>query len=202
MLAAGWANTASCRGDGSIVVGGYWSSAISADGGASWSRFAAPSPYPGIDALLAGIATAPNGATVVGGYLDYVGRAQAGATSTMGIAHPAAAEWWNGVAAAGGRFWAVGDGGMIMMSMDDGKTWSAQASATPENLYAVSFADALHGAAVGRTGTVVVTIDGGAHWTPRPLGIDRYVGAVYVDGTTIWVAGEGGFVASSPIATP
>ena len=42
-----------------------------------------------------------------------------------------------------------------------------------------------HGAAVGNNGTIVVTSNGGATWTPRALGKDVYLGAVYVDGTTI-----------------
>lgn len=62
----------------------------------------------------------------------------------------------------------------------------------------MSFADAQNGAAVGRRGTVIVTADGGAHWIARPLGVDTHLGAVHVDASTIWIAGEGGLVASSP----
>ena len=107
-------------------------------------------------------------------------------------------EWWNGVAATSQAIWVVGDGGRVMTSNDDGQTWRSQPSGTQENLYAVSFADAQNGAAVGRRGTVIVTADGGAHWTGRPLGLDTYLGAVHVDASTIWIAGEGGLVASSP----
>jgi len=197
-IGTGWANAASCRGDGSIVVVGYWSAALSHDGGATWTKFDTPTMYPGVEAQMAGVATSPSGATVATGYYDYVARAPSGSAATTPTAHPVAAEWWNAIAAGGsGRLWIVGDGGAILASSDDGQTWSAQTSGTTENLYAVHFADALHGAAAGRRGTVVVTQDGGAHWTARPLGTDVYVGAVHVDATSITVAGEAGLVATS-----
>jgi poly(3-hydroxybutyrate) depolymerase/photosystem II stability/assembly factor-like uncharacterized protein len=200
MFSSGWVNAASCRDDGSIVAVGYWSAAASSDGGTTWSHFDTPTIYAGVEAQMAGIATTSGGSTITGGYYDYVARAAAGAVTTVPIDHPLAPQWWNGVAAGpGGRFWVVGDGGSIVASTDDGRTWIAQASAATENLYAVHFADAQRGAAVGRRGTVVVTLDGGAHWTARPLGIDVYVGAVYVDAATVWIAGEDGLVASSPL---
>ena len=197
MLGAGWANSATCRDDGTIVVVGYWSAA--SNNGTSWSQFHEPTMFAGVEAQLAGVATAPGGATVAAGYYDYIGRAALGQTTAAPASHPGHAEWWNGVAAVtGGKFWVVGDGGAILHSTDDGVSWSTQVSHTTENLYAVSFADELHGAAVGRRGTVVVTSDGGTTWTPRGLGVDIYLGAVNVDATTVWIGGEGGLVASSP----
>ena len=200
MLGGGWANAATCRADDSIVVVGYWSAALSSAGG-TWSQFHEPTMFSGIESQIAGIGTAPGGATVAVGYYDYVGRTASGQTTSVQIDHPnpAHAEWWNAVAATpGGAFWVVGDNGSIIASTDDGQTWTAQVSNTTENLYAVSFFDANHGAAVGRRGAVVVTSDGGATWTPRPLGKDVYLGAVHVDATTVWIAGEGGLVATSP----
>ncbi|HUJ58570.1 MAG TPA: YCF48-related protein [Kofleriaceae bacterium] len=197
MLGEGWVNAATCRGDGSVAVAGYWSAAVTANAGAAWTQLHAPTPY-GVDAQMAGAATSTSGTTVLVGYFDYVARAGASDTTATAIDHPAAGDWWNAVAVAGSTFWVVGDDGGILASQDDGMTWTAQHSGTTENLYAVSFADALHGAAVGRRGTVVVTADGGATWTPRPLGEDVYLGAVYVDATTVWIAGAGGLVATSP----
>ena len=196
-LAAGWINGAACREDGSVVIGGYWSAAITSDAGATYAQYAIPTQWPGVEAQLAAIAEAPGGATVAVGYHDYVGTAARGADGTTTSVHPGTAAWWNAVTAvAGGTFWVVGDGGAILRSTDDGVSWSAQPSGTHENLYAVHFADALHGAAVGRRGTVVVTSDGGQQWTPRPLGTDAFLGAVHVDDTTITVAD--GLVATSP----
>ena len=198
-LGAGWVNGATCRGDGSIVVAGYWSAAITANAGGQWAQFGVPSGF-GYENQIAGIAEVPGGATVAVGYYDYVGTAQPGSTTASPVAqHGGSAEWWNAVAAvSGGKVWVVGDGGLIAASSNNGVSWSAQVSGTTENLYAVHFADAQHGAAVGRRGSVVVTADGGAHWTPRSIGRDAYLGAVYVDATTITIAGEDGLVASSP----
>src|SRR5206468_166045 len=89
----------------------------------------------------------------------------------------------------GRRLLVGGDGGAAMTSADDGQTWTALQTGTTENLYAVAFADAQHGVAVGRRGTVIVTADGGATWTARPLGRDIYLGAAAIDATTITIAG-------------
>jgi photosystem II stability/assembly factor-like uncharacterized protein len=197
MLGTGSVHAAICRDDGSAVIGGDWTAAVTLDHGATWSQFHVPTGF-GIDAQLAGGASAPGGATVVVGYYDTIARAGHGQTTAALIDHPTSAEWWNAATAlAGGRFWVVGDGGAILASTDDGLHWQAQASGVTDNLYAIDFADALHGAAVGRRGAVVVTADGGATWTPRPLGRDVFLGAVRVEATTITVAGEGGVIATS-----
>lgn len=194
-LGAGWANAAACRDDGSVAVVGYWSAAIRT--GTTWSKLDPQTQY-GFAGQMAGVASAPGGATIVAGYYDYIGRAPHGSATATAVTHPLAPEWWNGVANAAGHFWVVGDGGAAMTSADDGQTWTALQTGTTENLYAVAFADAQHGVAVGRRGTVIVTADGGTTWTARPLGRDIYLGAVAIDATTITIAGEAGLVASSP----
>lgn len=195
-LGGGWVNAAACRDDGSIVLGGYWSAAVTGDAGATYAPFAIPASGGAYQAQVAGLAAAGT-TTIAVGYYDYV--ATGGATGTTYADHGATAEWWNAATIADGTAWAVGDGGAILRSTDGGLTWIAQASGTSENLYAVHFADAQRGAAVGRRGTVVVTADGGATWTPRPLGRDVFLGAVAVDAGAVTVAGEDGVVASSPL---
>lgn len=67
---------------------------------------------------------------------------------------------------------AVGAGGRISHSTDSGVTWTDQPSGTSNNLNDVSFAsDALRGFAMGDSGTIVWTTDGGAPGgipTPTP----------------------------------
>src|SRR5262249_51734634 len=46
------------------------------------------------------------------------------------------------------------------------------------SLYSVSFADKLHGAAVGEAGTILHTVDGGAHWIIQPSGTTVKLGGV------------------------
>lgn len=195
-LGAGWVNGATCRADGSIVVGGYWSSAVTTNGGQTWSRFAAPTTF-GVDYQVAALAEVPGGATLLAGN-QYLGVAAPGAAQAEPAAQPPHAGWWNAITVApGNTAWAVGDDGALARSDDGGATWSQVDSGTDENLYAVHFGDAAHGAAVGRRGTVLVTSDGGATWTARPLGRDVFLGAAFVDATTITVAGEDGLIATS-----
>ena len=195
-IGGGWVNGAACRDDGSIVLGGYWSAAVTGDAGATYASYAIPVSGGAYQAQVAGLASA--GATTIAvGYYDYV--ATGGATGTTYVDHGATTEWWNAVTIASGSAWAVGDAGAILRSSDGGATWTPQASGTSENLYAVHFADAQRGAAVGRRGTVVVTTNGGATWTPRPLGREVFLGAVAVDAGAVTVAGEDGVVASSPL---
>lgn len=65
---------------------------------------------------------------------------------------------------------AIGWGGRILHSTDAGITWADQTSGTSANLAAVSFAtDALKGIAVGESGTIVWTANGGGpSATPTP----------------------------------
>jgi len=60
--------------------------------------------------------------------------------------------------------WAVGDGGMIVHTIDAGVTWRAQTGPTTANLNGVVFADPDTGFAVGNAGTILQTSDRGDNW--------------------------------------
>src|SRR5262245_34209085 len=60
--------------------------------------------------------------------------------------------------------WAVGDGGMIVHTIDAGVTWRAQTGPTTANLNGVFFADPDTGYAVGNGGTILQTFDRGDSW--------------------------------------
>ncbi len=86
--------------------------------------------------------------------------------------------------------WAVGDDGLILHTIDGGKTWERQASGTQGSLRALQFLDPFHGFVVGREegnfgldswGILLYTEDGGVKWqriayreTPGLFGI-RFV---------------------------
>ena len=61
--------------------------------------------------------------------------------------------------------WAVGDGGLILHSVD-GSTWTTQASGVTFDLTAVSAVDDQTAWAVGDGETILRTTDAGAHWVP------------------------------------
>lgn len=64
--------------------------------------------------------------------------------------------------------WRVGTHGLIEKADAQGK-WVAQASGVDVDLYAIAFATATAGWAVGKSGTVLRTTDGGATWKKIPL---------------------------------
>jgi len=68
------------------------------------------------------------------------------------------------VAHAGGRLVAVGGRGHILISDDQGVSWTQMPVPVSSDLTAVSFADAEYGWAVGHDGVVLATRDGGLHW--------------------------------------
>ena len=63
---------------------------------------------------------------------------------------------------------AVGQGGEIVKSTDDGASWQTinASSAGSLDLYSVAFADASHAWAGGQSGTLETSSDGGTTWTP------------------------------------
>ena len=190
---AAWLTSLDCASDRSLLGAGLWVGVESSDHAASWQPVALT--LGDRDASIAALARNATGTAVAGGD-GYLGRRPASGTFT-GVTPPLAPAWWSGVAAIGDHFWAVGDGGAIVASTDDGVSWTAQPSPTGEDLYAVAFADALTGAAVGQHGAVVVTRDGGASWFAVPLGLDVFLGtATWLDAKTLLVAGEHGTVAT------
>lgn len=185
--------TIDCAPGSSLLAGGWWTSAESANAGMSWTAAPMIATYQ-YEAAIADVARGSDGTAVAVGYDGYVGtRAPGGSfvAADLGVA----TSWFDGVATVGGRWWVAGDTGTILTSAGDG-TWTAQSSGTTEDLYAIAFRDPLTGAAVGQHGTVVMTGDGGATWTDASLGIDEFLGAaLWLDAHTLLVAGEHGTVA-------
>lgn len=59
---------------------------------------------------------------------------------------------------------AVGDHGHVVISRDDGRTWTQSLTPTRATLTGVSFPDHQHGWAVGHDGVIIATNDGGLTW--------------------------------------
>jgi Photosynthesis system II assembly factor YCF48 len=76
--------------------------------------------------------------------------------------------------------------------------WTPQASGTARMLRSVAFADATHGWAVGDSGTILSTTDGGAHWTPQTSATAHALFSVaFTDATHGWAVGEAGTIIST-----
>ncbi len=69
------------------------------------------------------------------------------------------------VTRADGRLVAVGERGHVLISDNNGLTWSQITVPTREMLTGVSFSDRLNGCAVGHRNTILVTRDGGNSWS-------------------------------------
>ncbi|WP_409567313.1 WD40/YVTN/BNR-like repeat-containing protein [Pseudomonas sp.] len=65
---------------------------------------------------------------------------------------------------AGNRLVVVGDRGHVLMSDDQGATWTQAHVPTRQLLTAVYFVDTQHGWAVGHDAQILATADGGATW--------------------------------------
>jgi len=73
------------------------------------------------------------------------------------------------------------------------QNWKLQPSGTNRPLRDVYFATSLHGWAVGDSGTILHTADGGLEWTTQPIDLsDHFYAAFFVDSVTGWIAGANG----------
>ncbi len=68
------------------------------------------------------------------------------------------------IASAGTRRVAVGERGHVLLSDDQGRTWTQAPVPSQQLLTAVYFADAQYGWAVGHDTQILATADGGASW--------------------------------------
>jgi photosystem II stability/assembly factor-like uncharacterized protein/predicted esterase len=185
-----------CTGTQTIFGGGDWAGALSGDGGHTWQKNLMMYGTSGYWGSTNSMAVGPTGTIVAGGFGQYVGRSTGGSFTFEQSSSPAL--WWNGAAAATGQnFWLVGDTGSIGHSSDDGVTWGDQSVSGAEDLYAVAFADASTGVAVGVHGYALVTHDGGQTWVATPTGLDGMLADVLiVDAQHALAVGEGGVVAT------
>jgi len=85
----------------------------------------------------------------------------------------------NGLARAGGRLVAVGQRGHVLLSDDEGRSWSQSQVPLSADLVAVTFPDAVHGWTIGHDGVVMHTGDAGRTWETQLDG--RRSGALVLD---------------------
>jgi photosystem II stability/assembly factor-like uncharacterized protein len=73
------------------------------------------------------------------------------------------------------------------------RTWTAQNSGTTQNLWSVAFVNASRGWAVGNTGTILATTNGGGTWTAQSSGTTAQ-SVAFVDASRGWAVGWGGTI--------
>jgi photosystem II stability/assembly factor-like uncharacterized protein len=94
----------------------------------------------------------------------------------------------------------VWTGSKVFATRDGGSTWSGQD--VGNRVCAVSFADSLHGYAVGVGGSVATTVDGGASWQARTsaapaAGVPRLADIAFPDASHGWAVGDGVIMATA-----
>lgn len=92
--------------------------------------------------------------------------------------------------------WAVGTGGKIIRSDDQGVSWSVQSLPTPVHLQSIAAWDVNRAVVVGNNGAISVTSDGGNSWasTQPPLSkvSNKLLKVKAFDGGHAWAVGEMG----------
>ncbi|HKB56932.1 MAG TPA: YCF48-related protein [Lacunisphaera sp.] len=105
------------------------------------------------------------------------------------------------VARAGDKLVAVGDRGHLLLSADQGRTWTQSRTPTRAMLTGVAFPDAQHGWAVGHDGVILATSDGGLTWVRQDDGKDLetvYLSVLFRDATHGFAVGAyGKFIMTS-----
>ncbi|WP_419186075.1 WD40/YVTN/BNR-like repeat-containing protein [Rohdeia mirabilis] len=92
--------------------------------------------------------------------------------------------------------WVIG-GETFMHSIDGGATWSQAAVPVDTWAHAAAFADALHGVAVGDSGNLVRTEDGGLTWTTVDTPYGQRLWDVSFSGGVGYVCGANGLLLRS-----
>jgi photosystem II stability/assembly factor-like uncharacterized protein len=87
--------------------------------------------------------------------------------------------------------WACGRWGIVLHTVDGGKTWTLQSSGTENTLCSIHFVDPLNGWAVGEEGTILHTADGGKIWEKQKSPVPFYLMKVYfATSSKGWIVGE------------
>jgi subtilisin-like proprotein convertase family protein len=91
--------------------------------------------------------------------------------------------------------WAVGMGGKILHTENQGADWEEQTNPVNTNFKSVCFCDHTEGWAVGLYGSIIHTDDGGRTWTEQGSGTNELLNAVhFTDCNNGWIVGDYGTV--------
>jgi photosystem II stability/assembly factor-like uncharacterized protein len=161
------------------------------DGGASWERQVVPTKH----LLLGGAFLAPGQVWLVGAgnTILYNPDGAQWRTSTLPVT---GARRFNAVSfVEARRGWAVGEGGLVLATLNGGRSWFRQESNVRVDLSDVKFIDATEGWAVGAEGTIIHTTDGGANWRLEPSGTRHPLERLSVASRArAWAVGFGGTI--------
>ena len=82
--------------------------------------------------------------------------------------------------------------GLFLKPLTVESNWESQISGTSNQLFSVNFTNSNTGFAVGISGTILKTTNGGTNWENQQSGISPWLHSVYfVDDNTGWAVGDG-----------
>src|SRR5262245_30191911 len=84
--------------------------------------------------------------------------------------------------------------GLVLVTSDDGATWSTRRIAPNGGFRAIAFIDSANGLAVGDGGQIFATSDTGRTWQPRKSGVTENLTDIQMVGKQGWIAGYSGIV--------
>ena len=84
--------------------------------------------------------------------------------------------------------------GLVLVTADDGATWSTRRIAPTGGFRAIAFIDSANGLAVGDGGQIFATADTGRTWQPRKSGVTDNLTDIEMIGQQGWIAGYTGTV--------
>ncbi len=86
--------------------------------------------------------------------------------------------------------WAVGNGGTLLSTENQGESWSPHVTQTTADFMEVCFSDSNHGWIVGAGGTILRTIDAGTTWSSVESGTSANLrSCVFIDNNNGWACG-------------
>jgi photosystem II stability/assembly factor-like uncharacterized protein len=86
------------------------------------------------------------------------------------------------------QIWLGGEQGVILNSMDDGRSWTIRQQKMPDEI-SIFFLDSLRGWGAGIYENIYRTTDGGYHWTRIPLPGQYSSAILFADSLNGWIAG-------------
>jgi hypothetical protein len=84
--------------------------------------------------------------------------------------------------------------GLVLVTANDGGTWSTRRIGQEGGFRAIAFSDANHGLTVGEGGKIFATADAGRTWQARPSGVTDNLTDIQMDGQEGWIAGYSGVI--------
>lgn len=87
--------------------------------------------------------------------------------------------------------------GSLLVTADNGATWSARETKVEGHLRNIDFIDSTHAFAVGDDGLLIATADGGKTWERRRTDVRENLAAIQFIGQSGWIAGFDGIILHS-----